>query len=90
MEIGNLNREQLIDLRKQIVMGSLFYSDYENNLDIDTHQVCDFFDGFMEELCYQMENEIPNYNDNMYWDLIEQYDADDRLWDYYCSIEWEV
>ena len=39
-----LNKDQLWNLRRQIVLGSLYYSDYVNSYGIDCHPVCDFFD----------------------------------------------
>lgn len=42
--------EDIRELRKQIVLNSLFVSDYENSFDFDAYEVCDFFDGYMDFL----------------------------------------
>ena len=42
--------KQLWELRQEIVLNSLYYSDYRNSFGFDTHSVCDFFDGYMEYL----------------------------------------
>lgn len=95
MKIKDLNTTQLITLRKQIVLNSLYYSDYENDFDIDPHEVCDFFDGYLEECEY-----IPDENGNMLCDSgLHGDDYYNALWtiandntnliDYFHSIEWE-
>ena len=45
-----LTKEQLKSLRGQIILNSLYTSHYENNLDIEPHEVQDFFDGYVEYL----------------------------------------
>ena len=37
-------------LRSQIVLGSLFTSDYANTLGVDENECCAFFDGYMSFL----------------------------------------
>lgn len=60
-------RESLWALRKEIVLNSLFIADYRNSLHIDPHMLCNFFDGFLEEVEMQMEEEIPGFNDAKFW-----------------------
>lgn len=45
----DLTLEEVLELRQQIVLNSLFVSDYRNNMGVDPRAACDFFDGFM---CY--------------------------------------
>ena len=95
MKLKDLTNEQLIKLRKEIVLNSLFISDYENSFGIDPHNVCDFFDSYLEECEY-----IPNENGDLLCDLEltgdDYYNAlfniannNDNLIDYFNSIEWE-
>lgn len=83
-------KESLWALRQEIVLNSLFIADYRNSLGIDPHIVCDFFDGFLEEIELQMEEEIPGFNDARFFVCLPQYDTPDRLWDYYCGYENEL
>ena len=83
-------KEKLWALRKEIVLNSLFIADYRNSLHIDPHMVCNFFDGFLEEVEMQMEEEIPSFKDAQFFDYLPAYDTPDRLWDYYSSIESEL
>ena len=45
----------VLKLRRQIVLNSLYISDYENRFDFDAYEVCDFFDGYMEFLAEEWE-----------------------------------
>lgn len=56
-EHGWLKDEYLWELRQQITLGSLFISDYENNLGISAKKVCDFFTGFWEGFCEELAQE---------------------------------
>ena len=82
-----MKKEELAKLRKEIVLGSLYYSDYKNSFEIDTHILCDFFDGYIEDLQYQMEEQIEDYTDEQFFDYISQYDNVETLYDYYNSLE---
>ena len=50
ISIFDLTDAQLVSLRKQITLNSLFYRDYRNTFGVDTHEVCDFFDGYVDYL----------------------------------------
>lgn len=52
-----LTQEQLWKLRRQIVLGSLYYSDYINTFGIDRHLVCDFFDSFLSYVAELMQED---------------------------------
>lgn len=50
---GWLTDKSIIELRRDVSLGSVFISDYENRFGISPEQVCTFFDGynsFIEEL----------------------------------------
>lgn len=83
-------KETLWALRKEIVLNSLFIADYRNILHIDPYLLCSFFDGFLEEVETQMEEEIPGFKDAQFFDYLPAYDTLDRLWDYYSGIESEL
>ena len=82
-----MTKQQLEKLRKEVVLGSLYYSDYANSFEIDTHVLCDFFDGYLEELQFQMAEEIEDYTDEHFFDYISEYDNIETLFDYYELLE---
>lgn len=61
-----LTNEQLKQLRSEIVLGSLYTSDYKNSLNIDSREAQDFFDGYVEYLWEIAEengsNDIDDYD----------------------------
>lgn len=56
-EKGWLKEEYLWPLRQQIMLGSLFVSDYENNFSIKPEKVCDFFISFWDSYCEELAKE---------------------------------
>ncbi len=54
---GWLKEEYLWPLRQQIILGSIYISDYENRFGIDADKVCDFFTSFLEEYCEELAQE---------------------------------
>ena len=50
--------EEIKQLRKEICLNSIYYDDYENSLMLDEWEVCDFFDGYLEELGYRVEEKV--------------------------------
>ena len=91
--LSKLSKLQLKRLRSDIVLNSLFISDYENRYGIPAENVCDFFDGFMDSINEKVHQDW-GYSDEQisyeqYWNQhIWDYDNPDELWDYYCSIDW--
>ena len=83
-------KESLWTLRREIVLNSLFIADYRNSRHIDPHVVCDFFDGFLEDVEARMEEDIPGFNDAYFFDHLPKYDNPDTLWDYYCGIVFDL
>ena len=67
--------EQLKQLRSEIVLGSLYTSDYKNSLNIDIREVQDFFDGYVEYLW-----EIAEENGSS---DIDEYDTQENLESWY-------
>lgn len=77
-----LTPAEVVSLRREICLGSIFYSDYENSYGIDTHAVCDFFDGYLEYLHEEARED--GINDLWALPLCEQdkYDTPERLINY--------
>ena len=78
--LGTLNKEELWQLRQQVVVGSLYIADYTNNFNIDEKDVCNFFEGyesFIDELI--KESGFVSSNDNDYFDEFRKYDTLDTL-----------
>ena len=67
-------KESLWALRREVVLNSLFIADYHNNRHIDPRVVCDFFDGFLEDVEARMEEDIPGFNDVHFFDHLPKYD----------------
>lgn len=79
---GWLKEEYLWELRQQIVLNSLYYSDYRNNFGIDEHKVCDFFDGYVSFLT---ELEIEKYGKELSntSDFFDEFDNEENLKSWY-------
>lgn len=80
-ENGWLKDEIIIDLRKQIYLNSLFFSDYENSYGIDSHQVCNFFDGFIDYISELMDED--GMSDEDFFNNLDKYDTTDNLLEWY-------
>ena len=80
-ENGWLKDEIIIDLRKQIYLNSLFFSDYENSYGIDSHQVCNFFDGFIDYISELMDED--GVSDEDFFNNLDKYDTTDNLLEWY-------
>ena len=80
-ENGWLKDEIIIDLRKQVYLNSLFFSDYENSYGIDSHQVCNFFDGFIDYISELMDED--GMSDEDFFDNLDKYDTTDNLLEWY-------
>lgn len=82
-----LTQTELQKLRGQIVLNSLYISDYHNNLRINKHKVYDFFEGYVSYLGELIEEDYPNAKDNDWWGLMKDYDIIDNLWNWYCMFD---
>lgn len=72
-----MTKEELWNLRLEIVLGSLLYKDYSNSFGIPVKTCCDFFDGFIED-CFNREYSKINIQQ-----IYDKYDNPDSLWEYY-------
>lgn len=80
-----INQLRLTKLRKEIILGSIFYNDYKNSLNIDEKIVCNFFDGYLD---YLTDTYMDDYMNMDYYDFLKKYDNIDTLlyyFEYGCS-----
>ena len=101
--LEDFTRDDLARLRREVVLNSLYYSDYRNSFGIDSHSVSLFFDSYLDDIA-DMARE-----DGYLWDyaergsayyqegyhtwseFLEQYDTLDNLenwWGCYESFDW--
>lgn len=85
-----LTTKELISLREDVILGSLYYSDYKNTLNLKTQDVFDFFDSYLNYLGELMEEDIKDYSDEQFWDFLNKYDTDANLINFYHTYEYEL
>lgn len=79
-----MTKQELKQLRNEIILNSLYTSDYENSFDINPRQVQDFFDGWLEYCYLENEDYLSEFDDNQYFDeLFKIANNIDNLVDYY-------
>ena len=86
-------REKLQQLRDDIILNSLYTSDYENSFDIPADDVQNFFDGYidflgeLEEEDYEegRRDDRPSMTD--IGDFLDQYDTIDHLENWYDIVQ---
>lgn len=77
-----MQNENLVKLRKEVVLNSLFTKDFENSFGIPAKECQDFFDSYFEWLWDAMEDDgIERDCDRC--DALEEYDNDENLIEYY-------
>jgi len=75
----NLTKDELLTLRKDIVLNSIFIHDYENSFGFDSHKVSVFFDSFVEYICeLAEENGVKDFER-----ILKEYDTIDNLWSWF-------
>lgn len=95
--LESLNINELWQLRKQIVLNSMYYADYYNEFKICSHIAINFFDCYLQFMC-DTENwkylklndncQIPTDNNNI-TDIINCFDNKDNLF-WFKSYEYNV
>lgn len=76
-KIETLTLEQLNQLRREIVLDSVFVSDYDNTLGLDANEVCNFFGGYCEYLWeIAEEREIKNLS---FFEIVKLFDNSKNL-----------
>ena len=76
-----MNRQQLWELREEIVLNSLFLTDYDNSFRIDNNKVCNFFEGYVEFLYELAEDD--GQQGLTFFEIANRYDSEDNLWEWY-------
>jgi hypothetical protein len=79
------NKTKLWKLRNEIMLNSLFVSDYENSFKIPAKLVCDFFDGYVEYLGTILDESetMTEYT----WQNILNLDSKENLWNWFNCFE---
>lgn len=72
-----LTKNELKQLRNEIVLNSILLKDYSNSLYISEKTACSFFDSFIDYIYNEYSNGL-DFNE-----VLEQYDNIDVLYDYY-------
>lgn len=80
-----MTREELKKLRSEIRLGSLFTNDFKNSFGIEPRACQDFFDGYADYLGELIEE--AGYKNSEYWTVIDQFDNEETLFDWYNCIE---
>lgn len=89
MEIKDFTKQQLWALREEIVLNSLYKSDFENSMGIDRDECYAFFDGYVDYLCYLYEeahNDVIVSTSNDLAEAIDEFDSIENLWNYRLTI----
>ena len=81
----DLTRRDLIKLRKEIVLNSLFISDYENSFGFSPKSVNFFFDSYISFLDELAEED--NFNTDDINEFFNKYDTIDNLENWYNCYE---
>lgn len=76
----NLTKGDLWELRREIVLNSLFVNDYENSFGFSSKSMCDFFESYMEHLWNLAYEEYANPTIDI---VFEEFDNADNLYDWY-------
>lgn len=76
MKITQLTDANLVKLRQEITLNSVFLNDYTNTLDIDPNDAYTFFDGYAEYLGDLMAEDGRKEN---YQDILKEYDNEENL-----------
>lgn len=78
--LGTLNKEELWQLREQVILGSLYFIDYINDFNIHEKDVCYFFEGY-ENFIFELidESGFVSTKDETRFDEFRKYDTPDTL-----------
>lgn len=77
-DLYKLGPVQLSRLRQDVVLCSLFISDYKNRYNINPAEVCEWFNGYTDYLQELMEEEHGENFD--FYELLPEYDNKDNLY----------
>ena len=78
-------KEELWQLRNQIVLNSLYTEHYSNTFGIPEDVCFNFFEGYIEEVCLKAEDD--NFESEDIIDVFNEYDTPENLYRYYTTCE---
>jgi hypothetical protein len=82
---ADLTSAELAELRSEIVLNSLFISDYDNSFGYDQNHICTFFEGYVSYLEELAEEDGYTEWDNIF-KMFDIYDTEDNLYSWFmCS-----
>jgi hypothetical protein len=87
---NELTIDELVELRKEIPVGSMYSDDYYNSFDYNHHDIQDFFDGyldFIEELA--KDDGYNNYTSADWDNILDRYDNNNSLEEYFMSQDFD-
>lgn len=74
-------KNKLWALRRQIVLNSLYVADYRNDMGVEEHACCDFFDGYMSFITELMAED--GISDDRIFAHLDAYDTPENLENWY-------
>lgn len=88
MKLKDLTDEELIQLRRDVILGSVYIKHYINALDVDPKEAADFFTGYEEDMFEQAAHD-PNFSGDPkdIYDVRCEYDNDKNLIRYFHSVD---
>lgn len=89
-DIKTLTNEEVLMLRREIVLNSLFTADYHNSLEIAPVEASCFFDGFLDSCAedYKERHGHGVVNIDDYHEFLAEYDTPEQLLEYFNNKEW--
>lgn len=94
MQMIDLNKNQLKQLRREIVLNSIFTNDYKNSFDLDPEQVQTFFDSFIDDIENTTKENPKSKDYKLYkkdfhkW--LAKHDNINELYNYFLSVAWDI
>lgn len=73
-----LTTDELWQLRKEIVVNSIFVSDYENSFGFDSNSMCSFFNGYYEFI-WELASEVYEIAELTHNLVMDEFDCKENL-----------
>lgn len=83
----DFTKEDLWKLRCEVSVNSLYYSDFHNSFGLDTHSVSDFFEGWLDFVKEQMEEDGHKDAGDKFFDYFDEYDNPDTIDSWYIRFD---
>lgn len=81
-----LTQRKLWNLRKQVVVNSIYICDYQNNKGFSADSMCSFFEGYYDFL-WELAEEDNNGKELTHDKVMGNYDNSENLWRWYCCFD---